>query len=89
MLFSEVALLIYWQNVVENKRNCLLGSTTLLRGCEGSVKSGMWGIRVRAQYFAAGRCVLGFTILLGWYNLVVMTHPGRKTENTSWRLGEN
>lgn len=43
MLLSEVVLLIFWQNVVENKRNCLLGSTTLLRGCEGSVKSGMCG----------------------------------------------
>lgn len=52
-------------------------------------KWNVWGIRVRAQYFVAGRYLLGFTILLGWYNSVVMTHPGRKTENTSWRLGEN
>jgi len=43
----------------------------------------VWGIRVRAQYFVTGRCLLGFTILPEWYNSVVMTHPGRKTENTS------
>lgn len=52
-------------------------------------KWNVWGIRVTAHCFVTGRCLLGFTILLGWYSSIVMTHPGRKTENASWKPGEN